>query len=204
MVSKYVPNFRGEEHSLKTRKKLSGKIAIMAGIFLIGIPFGFSLANQFLQDGTAPFIFLLFLAFWIAIATLISRSRLAIFVSLYAIVWLMGIGITALAQSPLWLLLPLGLSLILAALYQSIVGKKKNPQPQPTPSPQPQAEGHIINNYISVFTQPPQASYQPYQQGYQPPQPSGPLYHEGGQHYQYHPHQGQYEQPQVQYPKEMQ
>ena len=193
---------------MQSQKHTLRKVAIAVGAFLVSLPFLFTLlSNTYGQDEI--FLLLSFMIFWTFIVGLISQSRKVFFWSALVILWLLGAIVAVMANSPAWLMIPLGLSVVFGALYTSIVGQSIRPMPHEASHPQ-QPNGTVVNNYISVYTHP-QGATHTYQQGYQgtqpsqpiqPVQPTGPMYAEGEKLYSY-PH-ALYEQPQVQYPPEKQ
>jgi hypothetical protein len=101
----------------------------------------------------------------------------------------MGLALCFLIGFWPWILLPVGISIILGALYSPITSGLPGasfPANQPAP-PQYQQ---------------PYQPYEPYQQGYQPPPQQAPgTYQEGGQQYPYPPQpKQQHDQPQTQDP----
>ena len=182
------------------------RISIAVGAFLISLPLLIELLTTTYEPQGQAFLLLSFFVFWTFIIAIVSQSRKVFFWGAGVIVWLLGFMVAIMANSPVWLLIPLGLSVILGALYTSIVGQHIRPMPHEASHPQ-QPNGTVVNNYISVYTQP-QGPTHTYQQGYQasqspqPVQPTGPMYAEGDKLYSY-PH-ALYEQPQVQYPPEKQ
>ena len=194
---------------MQQQKNTWRRIAIAVGAFLISLPLLIGLLNTTYDPQGEAFLLLSFLAFWTFIITIVSQSRKVFFWGAGVIVWLLGFMVAIMANSPVWLLIPLGLSVILGSLYSSIIGQHMRPMPHEASHPQ-QPGGTVVNNYISVYTQP-QGATHTYQQGYQgsqpsqpvqPKQPTGPMYAEGEKLYSY-PH-ALYEQPQVQYPPEKQ
>ncbi|MEO8971329.1 MAG: hypothetical protein ABI406_06990 [Ktedonobacteraceae bacterium] len=197
------------------QKNTLRRISIAVGAFLISLPLLIGLLNNTYDPQGEAFLLLSFLVFWTFIIALVSQSRKVFFWGAAVIVWLLGFMVAIMANSPVWLLIPLGLSVILGSLYTSIIGQLIRPMPHEASHPQ-QPNGTVVNNYISVYTHP-QGATHTYQQGYQgdqgnqgsqpsqpvqPVQPTGPMYAEGEKLYSY-PH-ALYEQPQVQYPPEKQ
>lgn len=181
------------------------------GIFLIALAFAFFFSGTF---GGHGFLFFLFvgLAFCSLLGAASSLNPRALYGGLYSFTWLMGLALCFLIGFWPWILLPVGVSMILGALYAPLIGgllglgflaaTQANQPPmqqyqQPTQPYQPPQQG--------------QEPYQSYQQGYQPP-PQMPgiqapgSYEEGGQQHEY-PQQPQpkqqYDMPETQYPQEM-
>jgi hypothetical protein len=168
---------------------------LAVGIFIIALAFAFYFSSSFSGHWFLPILFA-GLAFCSLFGSASSGSPQGIYGGLQGFTWLMGLALCFLIGFWPWILLPVGVSIILGALYQPITAGINNTGfvagPQPNQSP-PQ--------YQPGYQQPPQ----PYQQGYQPPPPQQApgTYQEGGQQYQYPPQVKQeYEQPQTQYPKE--
>lgn len=197
---------------MQQQKNTWRRIAIAVGAFLISLPLLIGFLNNIYDPQGAAFLLLAFLVFWTFIVAIVLQSRKGFFWGAAVIVWLLGFMVAVIANSPVWLLIPLGLSVILGSLYTFIVGEHLRPMPHEASHPQ-QPNGTVVNNYISVYTHPQDATHT-YQQGYQgsqgsqpsqpirPVQPTGPMYSEGEKLYTY-PH-ALYEQPQVQYPPEKQ
>ncbi len=171
---------------MSQKRNLLRTFAIVFGLFLAGIPLAFLLAGQFVDDGgiASILIFLLFLAAWTAIGTLLTRlSAKGVYWSLHIGLWLLALVFGSIAASdfqwfPGWiaLLFPIGGSLFLATLYRPFMGhfsRKTGPQPAPT-------------------------YQQSYQQGYQPTLQNPAQYPGDSSAYpSYH------EQPQANYPQSM-
>jgi hypothetical protein len=157
---------------------------LAVGIFIIGLAFAFYFSNIF---GGHLFLPVLFagLAFVSLFGAASSGDPRGIYGGLYPFVWLLGLALCFLIGFWPWILLPVGVSIILGALYNPIT------------------TGLSGTNY-PANQQPPQQyqqPYQPYQQGYQPPPPAPAPYQEGGQQYQYPPEpKQQYDQPQAEPP----
>ncbi len=163
--------------------------AIVFGLFLAGIPLAFLLAGQFINEGGSaqPLIFLLFLAAWTSIGTLIilyvRMSAKTLYWCLHIALWLFAIVFGGIVGSiyfwfPGWLalLFSIGGSLLLATFYKPFMARfsgKTGPQP-----------GH-----------PYQSSYQ---QGYRPTLQNPVRYPEEDSAYLSH-----HEQPQANYPQGM-
>lgn len=160
---------------------------LAAGIFIIGLAFAFYFSGSF---GGRWFLPILFagLALCSLIGAASSMNPRAIYGALYPFTWLMGLALCFLIGFWPWILLPVGISIILGALFAPITSGLSNAGFPPTP------QGY----------QPPyqQGGQQPYQQGYQPPQQAPGTYQEGGQHYQYPEPRQQYDQPPPQPPQQ--
>ncbi len=179
---------------MQHQKNTWRRIAIAVGAFLISLPLLIGLLNSTYDPQGEAFLLLSFLVFWTFIIAIVAQSRKVFFWSAGIIVWLLGFMVAIAANSPVWLLIPLGLSVILGSLYTSIVGQHIRPMPHEASRPQP--GGTVVNNYISVYTHP-QGAEHTYQQGYQatqssqpippipPIQPTGPMYAEGEKLYSY-------------------
>ncbi len=194
---------------MQRQKNTLRRVFIAVGTFLISLPLLIGLLSNTYDPQGEAFLLLSFLVFWTFIVALVSQSRKVFFWGAAVIVWLLGFMVAIAANSPVWLMIPLGLSVILGSLYTSIIGQHIRPMPHEASHPQ-QPNGTVVNNYISVYTHP-QGATHTYQKGYQgtqssqpvqPVQPTGPMYAEGEKLYSY-PH-ALYEQPQVQYPPEKQ
>ncbi len=191
---------------MQRQKNTLRRIAIAVGAFLVSLPLLVALLNTTYDLGGALFLLLPFLGFWTLIITLVSQSRKVFFWGAVVIVWLLGFVIAIMANSPVWLTVPLGLSVILGSLYTSIIGQHIPPMSHEAEASRPQQPGGtVVNNYISVYTHP-QGAEHTYQQGYQatqssqpippiqPIRPTGPMYAEGEKLYSYP--QAPYEQKQ--------
>lgn len=194
---------------MQRQKHLLRRVSIAVGAFIISIPLLVAVLNTTYDPQGQAFIILTFLAFWTLTIALVSQSRKVFFWGAAVIIWLLGFMVAILANSPIWLMIPLGLSVILGSLYQFFIGQNARPMPhEATHSQQP--NGTVVNNYISVYTTPQDATHT-YQQGYtgtqpsqpvRPAQPSGPIYTEGEKLYAYP--QQPYEPLQVQFSPEKQ
>ena len=168
---------------------------LAVGIFIIGLAFAFYFSNTLGGNWFLPILFA-GLAFFSLFGSASSGNPQGIFGGLQGFTWLMGLALCFLIGFWPWILLPVGVSIILGALYKPITtginntGYMNGPQSnQPPPQYQP------------GYQQPPPQ----YQQGYQPPPyPQAPgTYQEGGQQYQYPPQTKQeYDQPLTQNPPE--
>lgn len=163
---------------------------LAVGIFIIALAFAIYFSSTIGGSLFLP-IFFAGLAFVSLFGSASSGNPQGIYGGLQGFTWLMGLALCFLIGFWPWILLPLGVSIILGALYKPITTGINNTGYMPGTQP----------------NQPPpqyQARYQhPYQQGYQPPQQAPGTYQEGGQQYQYPPQTRQeYEQPQTQHPPE--
>jgi hypothetical protein len=146
---------------------------VATGIFFIFLAFAFYFSNTFNSDLFLP-IFFAGLALVSLIGAASSGNPRGIYGGLYPFVWLMGLALCFLIGFWPWILLPIGVSMILGALYNPITTGLSN-------------TGFMANQ------QPPQQYQQSnepnksYEQGYQTPPPTTGTYQEGGQQYQYPP-----------------
>lgn len=172
---------------MSQKRNLLRTFIIVFGLFLAGIPLALLLAGRFGDDGgtASTLIFLLFIAAWTAIGTLLTRLSIkGAYWSLHIILWIFALIFGSIASSnyqwfPGWiaLLFPIGGSLFLATLYTPFIqhfSGKTSPQP------------------VRPYTQ-------SYQQGYQPTLQNPVRYPEEDVAY---PH-SQHEQPQANYPQGM-
>jgi len=157
---------------------------LAVGIFIIGLAFAFYFSSTFNGNWFLPILFA-GLAFCSLFGAASSGNPQGIYGGLQGFTWLMGLALCFLIGFWPWILLPVGVSIILGALYKPITTGINN-------------TGYM---YGPQSNQPPPQ----YQQGYQPPPyPQAPgTYQEGGQQYQYPPQTKQeHDQPQTQYPPE--
>jgi len=161
---------------------------LAVGIFIIGLAFAFYFSSSFGGNWFLP-IFFAGLAFCSLFGAASSGDPRGLYGGLQGFTWLMGLALCFLIGFWPWILLPVGVSIILGALYSPITtgiyntGFMAGPQANQPPPQQ--------------YQQP----YQQYQQGYQPPPQAPGNYQEGGQQYQYPPQPKQeYEQPPQQSP----
>ena len=155
---------------------------LATGIFFIFLAFAFYFSNTFNSHLFLPILFA-GLAFCSLFGAASSGNPRGIYGGLYPFVWLLGLALCFLIGFWPWILLPIGVSMILGALYNPITTGLSN-------------SGFMAN-------QPPPQQYQqsnepnqPYQAGYQAPAPSTDQ--EGGQQYQYPPQpKQQYDQPEA-------
>ena len=149
---------------------------IAAGIFFIFLAFAFYFSSTFTAHLFLPILFA-GLALFILIGAASSGNPRGIYGGLYPFVWLMGLALCFLIGFWPWILLPIGVCMLIGALYNPI--------------------NTGLSNAGFMANQPPPQTYQPYQQsnepnqpyqaGYQGPQPVPGTYQEGGQYYQYPP-----------------
>jgi hypothetical protein len=146
---------------------------IATGIFFIFLAFAFYFSNTFTSNLFLP-IFFAGLALVSLIGAASSGNPRGIYGGLYPFVWLMGLALCFLIGFWPWILLPIGVCIILGALYNPITTGLSN-------------TGFMAN-------QPPPQQYQQssepdqsYKAGYQGYPPAPDTYQEGGQHYQYPP-----------------
>jgi len=167
---------------------------IAAGIFFIFLAFAFYFSSTFASNLFLPILFA-GLALFILIGAASSGNPRGIYGGLYPFVWLMGLALCFLIGFWPWILLPLGISMIIGALYNPITTGLSNAgfmANQPPPQ-----------TYQSY--QQPNEPNQPYQSGYQGSQqtPGTGTYQEGGQYYQYPPQpKQQYDMPEEATPQQ--
>ena len=162
---------------------------LATGIFFIFLAFAFYFSNTFHSHLFLPILFA-GLAFCCLFGAASSGNPRGIYGGLYPFVWLLGLALCFLIGFWPWILLPIGVSMILGALYNPITSGLSN-------------SGFMAN-------QPPPQQYQqsnepnqPYQAGYKAPPPVPGTYQEGGQKYQYPPQpKQQYDQPQAEPPQQ--
>ncbi len=162
---------------------------LATGIFFIFLAFAFYFSNTFHSHLFLPILFA-GLAFCCLFGAASSGNPRGIYGGLYPFVWLLGLALCFLIGFWPWILLPIGVSMILGALYNPITSGLSS-------------SGFMAN-------QPPPQQYQqsnepdqPYQAGYQAPPPVPGTYQEGGQKYQYPPQpKQQYDQPQAEPPQQ--
>jgi hypothetical protein len=175
-----------DDRRYRRYRTLSG---LATGIFIISLAVAFYFSEQFGWRLFVPILFAggAFVALFVAAS---SRNPKVLYGGLQSFTWLLSLGILF---SPWvsfwpWILIPVGVSIMLGALYTPIV------------------TGLYRSGFVA--NPPPQERSQPYpsnQQGYQrPPTPPMPgTYQEGGQPYAYptQPEQ-QNDQPQAQPPQQ--
>ncbi|HEY6286624.1 MAG TPA: hypothetical protein VIX20_13250 [Ktedonobacteraceae bacterium] len=150
---------------------------IATGIFFIFLAFAIYFSNTFNSDLFLP-IFFAGLALVSLIGAASSGNPRGIYGGLYPFVWLMGLALCFLIGFWPWILLPIGVCMILGALYNPITTGLSNSsflanQPTSQTIPQQYQQSNESN--------------QSYQAGYQAPPPTAGTYQEGGQGYQYPP-----------------
>lgn len=194
------------------RRYYRGTLGSMSGgIFLIALAIAFALAGSIGWHLFLPILFV-GLAFCALLGSASSFNPRGLYGGLQGFVWLLGLALCFLVGFWPWILVVIGVSSILGALYVPLTtgvlgaglfaAMQGNQQPQQPYQPYPQYPQ----------SQPPypqgQQPYQSYQQGYQPEQQPG-SYVEGGQQHQYPPggqygQEGQpkqeYDQPETQNP----
>ena len=153
------------------------------GIFFIFLAFAIYFSNTFNSDLFLP-IFFAGLALVSLIGAASSGNPRGIYGGLYPFVWLLSLAFFFLiGQFWPWILIPIGVCMILGALYNPITTG--------------------ISNAGFMANQPPPQQYQQsnepdqsYQAGYQESPPASNTYQEGGQYYQYPPQpKQQYDSP---------
>jgi len=143
------------------------------GIFFIFLAFAFYFSKSFDSHLFLPILFA-GLAFCCLFGAASSGDPRGIYGGLYPFVWLLGLALCFLIGFWPWILLPIGVSMILGALYNPITtGLASSGFMANQPPPQ----------QYQQTNQPSQA----YEQGYQAPPPTSGTYQEGGQQYQYPP-----------------
>src|SRR5260370_685741 len=161
---------------------------VAAGIFIIGLAFAFAFSHSFGGNLFLPILFL-GLAFCSLLGSASSLNPRGIYGGLQSFTWLAGLALCFVVGFWPWILIPVGVSMILGALYTPIitglVGAGFLPAIQPNQPP-------------PHYHQPP---YSPeYQQGYQPQQQPPGTYQKGGQ--QYPQPKQEYDQSQEQPPQQ--
>ena len=163
---------------------------VAAGIFIIGLAFAFAFAHSFGGNLFLP-IFFLGLAFCCLLGSASSLNPRGIYGGLQSFTWLAGLALCFAIGFWPWILIPVGVSMILGALYAPIItglgGAGFLAAMQPNQQPP----------YPQEYQQPYQ---QGYQQGYQPQQQAPGTYQEGGQ--QYPQPKQEYDQSQAQPPQQ--
>ncbi len=146
---------------------------LATGIFFIFLAFAFYFSKSFDSHLFLPILFA-GLAFCCLFGAASSGDPRGIYGGLYPFVWLLGLALCFLIGFWPWILLPIGVSMILGALYNPITtGLASSGFMANQPPPQ----------QYQQTNQPSQA----YEQGYQAPPPTSGTYQEGGQQYQYPP-----------------
>jgi hypothetical protein len=164
----YEDRYYRRQMRRRYRNPLGG---LAVGIFIIGLAFAFYFSNTFGGNLFLPILFA-GLAFVSLFASASSGDPKGLYGGLQGFTWLMGLALCFLIGFWPWILLPVGVTIILAALYSPITTGINN-------------SGFMA---VPPTNQPPPQQYQqPYQQGYQPPPQAPGTYQEGGQQYQYPP-----------------
>lgn len=160
---------------------------VATGIFFIFLAFAFYFSNTFSSGLFLP-IFFAGLALCSLFGAASSGNPRGIYAGLYPFVWLMGLALCFLIGFWPWILLPIGISMILGALYNPITAGLSNAgftANQPPPQQYQQ------------FQQPNEQN-QSYQAGYQGSSPMRETYQEGEQYYQFPPQpKQQYDMPET-------
>jgi len=146
---------------------------IATGIFFIFLAFAFYFSNTFSSHLFLP-IFFAGLALVTLIGAASSGNPRGIYGGLYPFVWLMGLALCFLIGFWPWILLPIGVCMILGALYNPIIAGLSN-------------SGFMANQPAPQQYQQSNEPNQSYQAGYQGSAPAPKTYQEGGQSYQYPP-----------------
>src|SRR6266487_264109 len=183
----YEDRYYRRQMRRRYRNPLGG---ISVGIFIIGLAFAFYFSKTFGGNLFLPILFA-GLAFCSLFGSASSGDPKGLYGGLQGFTWLMGLALCFLIGFWPWILLPVGVSIILAALYSPITtGMNNTGFMAVPPSNQPPPQQY-------------QQPYQQYQQGYQPPPQAPGTYQEGEQQYQYPPQPKQeHDQPQEQPPQE--
>ena len=143
------------------------------GIFFIFLAFAFYFSNGFTSHLFLPILFV-GLAFASLLGAASSGNPRGIYGGLYPFVWLLGLALCFLIGFWPWILLPIGVCMILGALYIPIINGLSN-------------SGIMANQPPPQQYQQSNEPVQPYQSGYQGSPPAQDTYKEGGQYYQYPP-----------------
>jgi hypothetical protein len=157
---------------------------LATGIFFIFLAFAFYFSKSFDSNLFLP-IFFAGLAFCCLFGAASSGNPRGIYGGLYPFVWLLGLALCFLIGFWPWILLPIGVSMILGALYNPITTGLTS-------------SGFMANQPPPQQYQQTNQPYQAYEQGYQAPPPPSGTYQEGGQQYQYPPQpKQQYDMPEA-------
>jgi hypothetical protein len=157
---------------------------VATGIFFIFLAFAFYFSHSFNSDLFLP-IFFAGLALVSLLGAASSGNPRGIYGGLYPFVWLMGLALCFLIGFWPWILLPVGVCLILGALYNPIIAGLSN-------------SGSVANQPSAQQYQQPNQPDQPYQSGYQGSPPLPDTHKEGGQYYQHPPQpKQQYDSPEA-------
>ncbi len=189
----YEDRYYRRQMRRRYRNPLGG---LAVGIFIIGLAFAIYFSNILGGNLFLPILFA-GLAFCCLFGSASSGDPRGLYGGLQGFTWLMGLALCFLIGFWPWILLPVGVSIILAALYNPITTGINNTGFMAGP----QANQPPPQQYQQPYRQP----YQQYQQGYQPPPPpqAPGTYQEGGQQYQYPPQPKQeHDQPQTQPPQQ--
>jgi hypothetical protein len=148
---------------------------LATGIFIIGLAFAFYFSDQFGWHVFLPILFAGW-AFVSLFAAPSSGNPRGLYSGLHSFTWLMGLALCFWIGFWPWILLPVGVSIILGALYSPITTGLDS-------------SGFMANPPSTQHYQRQYQPYQSYQQGYQPPPMSqtADTYQEGGQQYHYSP-----------------
>lgn len=161
---------RDERRYYRYRNSLRG---LATGMFIIGLAFAFYFSSQLGGDVFLPILF----AGWAFVSLFLAVSfghPKGIYGGLHSFTWLMGLALCFWIGFWPWILLPIGVSIMLGALYNPITtGVDRS--------------GFVANPPPQEYYQQPYQSYPSEPQGYRPsPTPQVPgTYQEGGQMYQY-------------------
>jgi hypothetical protein len=119
---------------------------LATGIFIIGLAFAFYFSNQFGWHVFLPILF----AGWAFVSLFIAASSgnpRGLYSGLHSFTWLMGLALCFLIGFWPWILLPVGVSIMLGALYYPITagfdrsGFVANQPPPPYFQPYPSDQG---------------------------------------------------------------
>jgi hypothetical protein len=160
---------------------------IATGIFFIFLAFAIYFSNIFNSNLFLP-IFFAGLALCCLVGAASSGNPRGIYGGLYPFVWLMGLALCFLIGFWPWILLPIGVSMILGALYNPITTGLSNAGFMANQPPPPQYQQYQQTN----------ESNQSYETGYQGSSSMADTYQEGDKYYQYPPQpKQQYDIPEV-------
>ncbi len=187
----YDDGYNRRQMRRRYRNPLGG---VAVGIFIIALAFAIYFSSFIGGNLFLPILFA-GLAFCALFGSASSGDPRGIYGGLQGFTWLMGLALCFLIGFWPWILLPVGVSIILGALYSPITTGISNTgfmAVPPANQPPPQQ-----------YQQPYQPPYQQYQQGYQPSPQAPGTYQEGGQQYQSPPQPKQeHDQPQTQPPQQ--
>ena len=175
----------------------SGLGGLAGGFFFIGLALAFALSGSMGGNG---FLFFLFagLAFSSLFGSASSMNPRGLYGGLQSFVWMMGLAILFVIGFWPWILVLIGISAVLGSLVVPITaGLMGWGLYAATQNHQPQQQYQYSQPYPAYSQEqpPPEAQYEPYQQGYQ--QNAAGSYQEGGQQYQYPQPKQEFEQPQI-------